>query len=232
MKSKIKSLIYLVIVSVGFLSLTGCTGDYDNFMEYIRAEWRWWNILLVILLVLLVIFIILLVYTLLSGKKPIKKVVVQAPATNANILEDAVNKSTEKTLNGSALVMDAFYKECKIPLTVTKEFSIEDIDQYICNKKNITKVEASGKKPTSFKIKGGKSFALLFDLGDGKYKLTFKCGPAYGAKLVEYFKDTVYVSKFPYGIIWFTISNENKNTSLELIKQVIDISYEIAKIGH
>jgi len=231
MGNKIRFLIYLAVASIGLLSLTGCSADYDNFMEYIFAEWRWWNGLLIILLILLVIFIILLVYTLLTSKKPIKKVVVHSQATGDNKLEDAVNKLTEETLTNSTFKMDPFYKDCKIPLTVTKEFSIEEIDQYICNKKNITKVEASGKKPTSFKVKGGKSFALLFDLGNGKYKITIKCGPAYGAKLVEYFKDTVIVSKFPYGIIWFTITNENKDASLELIKQLIDISYGIAKIG-
>jgi len=232
MKRNIKYLTSLLFAVAGILSLSGCTGNYDNFIEFIRAEWRWWNFLLLILLILLVVFSILLFYTMIRHRRPVERVVVQPQLNSGNKLEDAVNKATEEALNISSLTMDATYKDCKVPLEKTVDFSIYDIDQYISSKKNIEKVVASGKKPTSFKIKGGKSFCLLIDLGENKFKITLKCGPAYGTKLCEYFKDTVTVSKFPYGIIWFSVSNEAKQPSLELIKQMIDISYEIAKIGH
>jgi len=232
MRTKIKQAVIFVLAMAGILSLSGCINDYDNLLEFISAEWRWWNILLAILLVLLIIFTVLLIDTLLrSGKRLVEKVIVQTHSSDEK-LEDAINKVTEETLHRSILEMDAKYNDCKIPLGKSFDFSIDEIDQYIASKKNFEKVEASGKKPTSYKIKDGKSFTLLIDLGNGKYKITLKCGPAYGAKLMEHFKDAVSVSKFPYGFIWFSVSNEIKEPSLELIKQLIDISYEIAKIGH
>ncbi|MCL2522331.1 MAG: MmcQ/YjbR family DNA-binding protein [Erysipelotrichales bacterium] len=232
MRIKKKKAIVSVLAITGILSLSGCIGDYDNIMGFISAEWRWWNILLAILLVLLIIFTVLLIDTIFrGGKKLVGKVIVQTQASSGK-LEDAINKVTEETLNKSLLTMDPKFSDFKIPLGETIAFSIEEIDKYIANKKNFEKVEASGKKPTSYKINGGKSFTLLIDLGNGKYKIILKCGPAYGAKLIEYFDQTVSTSKFPYGIIWFSVTNEIKQPSLELIKQLIDISYEIAKIGH
>ncbi|MCL2522495.1 MAG: MmcQ/YjbR family DNA-binding protein [Erysipelotrichales bacterium] len=231
MKRSVKYLTSLILTVTGILFLSACSG-HDNFIDYVQNEWRWWNFLLLGLLILLVIFSVLLIYTMIRHRRPVERVVVNSQSTNDNKLEDVVNKVTEETLSKSILAVDPAYKDCKVPLAKTNTFTIADIDNYISDKKNIEKVSASGKKPTSFKVKGGKSFCLLFDLGDGKYKVTLKCGPAYGAKLCEYFKDLVTVSKFPYGIIWFSVSNETKQPSLELIKQMVDISYEIAKIGH
>ncbi|MCL2521848.1 MAG: MmcQ/YjbR family DNA-binding protein [Erysipelotrichales bacterium] len=181
----------------------------------------------------------MLINTILRGRKlysevsAVKKVISkEVSMASDNKLEDAINKVTAETLNKSVFAMDAAYKDCKIPLAENNEYILTDIDRYISSKINIIKTEATGKKPTSYKIKGKKSFALLIDLGNGRFKLTVKCGPAYGVKLLEYFKNIVEQSKFPYGVIWFTVSNEVKQPSLELIKQMIDISYEIAKIGY
>jgi len=233
MKNKIHSKILIVISLIAIFSLSACdTGDgaWDRFIYYLYNEWGWWDILLTILIILLVLFTILLIDAIFR-KSPRKRFVYVDENLLEKKLEDAVNKSTEKTILESKLQMDNLYKDIKVPLVTTKEYSINDIDTYLMLKKDIFKKQATGKKPTSYKI-NGKSFALLNDLGDNKFKLTIKCGPAYGTKLSEYFKDTVSPSTFPYGFIWFSVSNEKKHSSFELIKLLIDISYAIAKIGY
>jgi len=236
--------VYRILTSIlamnMILLLAGCTSESTNV-----GDWRWWNYLLAFFIIVLVVLTILLVDTLVRGKKAnanqsaekiveVEKVIYkELPATfGENKLEDEINKVTEEVLNKSAYAMNASYTDCKIPASENLEYSLIDIDRYITNKINIIKTEASGKKPTSYKIRGKKSFALLIDLGEGKFKITLKCGPAYGARLKEYFKDVVTQSKFPYGFLWFTVSNEVDQPSLELIKQMVDISYELAKIGY
>lgn len=227
------ALFFLLIISI--TSLSACDvdtgeGAWDRFIYYLRSEWAWWDILLAILLILLVLFTILLIDAIFR-KGPRKKYLYYDENSAENKLEDAVNKVTEKMVLESQLQMDNFYKDIRIPLLVTKNYAINDIDAYLMLKNDIIKKQATGKKPTSYKI-GGKSFALLNDLGNGQYKLTIKCGPAYGTKLMEYFKDTISPSLFPYGFLWFSIANEKKSLSFELIKLLIDISYAIAKIGY
>jgi len=145
-----------------------------------------------------------------------------------NVSEDvAVNAITERTITNSKRKMDAN----QIPLTETEDFTFFDIDSYLKAKEKTLVSESTGKKPFNYKIEN-RTYALLIDQGDGKIKLTFKCGPAYGSQLKSYLPDNVSESKFPYGLLWFTVTNETKPCSLELIKQLVDISYAIAKLGY
>ena len=212
----------VLLATIGIVSLSGCSSESTN------NDWRLWNFSIVFLIILLLILIVLLVCTVIRNRKRtdnLKEMVVD------NKLSDAINKATEDTLNKSKLSMDPLYLDLKVPLAENNEYIIADINRYITNKINVIKNTKEGMRPTSYKVKGKKAFALLADVKDGNFKLTLKCGPAYGAKLCEIFPDTVTQAKFPYGLIWFTVINEKKQPSLELIKQMIDISYEIAKIG-
>lgn len=148
-----------------------------------------------------------------------------------------VNISTEKVLSVSGLPMNPAYTDCKIPTGTTFDFTVKDITDYIHKKPNISFTAAVGKRPASFKFedkanKTSKSFALVSDMGGGIFRITFKCGPDYGMKLCKHLMGSVNVSKYPSGLVWFTVNNEKSPCSLEFIKLLIDISYRIAKIGY
>lgn len=143
----------------------------------------------------------------------------------------AVNVLTDKTLAKSALQPDPQFHDCKIPLGKSLNFTGKDVADYISGKHKITYTDAMGHKPANYKIED-KTFAFVYALENDKVRVTFKCGPAYGAKLCKYLGNNVSNAKFPYGLLWFTVSNENAPCSLELIKQLIDISYKIAGLGY
>ncbi|MCL2817863.1 MAG: hypothetical protein FWD39_05720 [Clostridiales bacterium] len=149
-----------------------------------------------------------------------------------NVYEDiVVNIITEKTLEESKLIMDPGYADVKIPQSVTFDFAVKDITDYIAKKPKITFTEGAGHKPASYKVED-KTLALVYTLDGGKMKVTFKCGPAYGTRLCKHLPDNVSVAKFPYGLLWFTVTNEDAECSLELMKLLLDISYKIAKLGY
>jgi hypothetical protein len=148
-----------------------------------------------------------------------------------NVSEDiAVNALTDKAIAESGLETDSRYTDVKLPLGRTFAFTAQDVAVYISKKPNIAFTEGTGLKPANFKV-GDKTLALVYALPGGKVRVTFKCGPAYGAKLSSTLKN-VSTAKFPYGLLWFTVSNETAPCSLELIQQVIDISYKIARLGY
>ena len=62
-----------------------------------------------------------------------------------------------------------------------------------------------------------------------KYSISLKSSPLYIAKLNELYKGKINKSKFPHGVIWFTLTN---NISLELTSSLLLISYMIAKAGY
>jgi len=142
----------------------------------------------------------------------------------------AINALTDKTLAESKRVMEA-YIDCKIPKGSKLSFTVADVKSYISKKQGITFAEGKGQAPTNYKVEK-KTLALVYALPNGKVRVTFKCGPAYGAKLCKYLKQNVSNAKFPYGLTWFTVSNETAACSLELVEQLIDISYKIAKLGY
>lgn len=149
-----------------------------------------------------------------------------------NVPEDiAINALTEKTLAESELAMIPGLYDCKIPSGINFNFTLKDITDYIAMKPKITVNEGVGQKPSNYKVED-KTFAFVTALSNGKMRMTFKCGPSYGAKLIKHLNQNVSAAKFPYGLIWFTVTNETGVCSLELVKQLLDISYKIARLGY
>jgi predicted DNA-binding protein (MmcQ/YjbR family) len=119
----------------------------------------------------------------------------------------------------------------KVPVNKTTGFTVKDIETYLLALPEVVYSEAKGKTADTFKVLG-KSFVLLYDLNDGKFKLTVKCGPYYGQRLAQLYPESFGKAKFPYGMIWFTLDNTYGSYSFELVKLLIDISYNIAKAGY
>jgi len=68
LKKSIKYSISFLLALTGILLLSSCVGDYENIIEYFRAEWRWWNATFVILVVVLFILLIFLVQAMIRCK--------------------------------------------------------------------------------------------------------------------------------------------------------------------
>jgi len=141
----------------------------------------------------------------------------------------AVNALTERVISESKLEADSRFQDCKIPAG-RNLVTFDNLVEYISDKAEVTFAEAVGQKPANYKV-DGRTFALLYKVGN-HVKMTFKCGPAYGSKLCKYLPQNVSASKFPYGLLWFTVSNEYAVCSREIFRQLVDISYKIAKFGY
>lgn len=145
--------------------------------------------------------------------------------------EDVViNILTERVINESLYDMDANYTDCKIPRAMAAAYKIQDIAEYIGRKPDVEVFEGKGKSPARYKV-NGKSFAFLYNTGKG-ISVSLKCGMDYGTKLTNHLKGAVNNAKFPYGLIWYSVTNESRPCPLELIQLLIDISYRIAKLGY
>lgn len=143
-----------------------------------------------------------------------------------------VNILTEKVISESIFVMDEVYaKSCKVPKSVARIYGSQEIAEYISGKPGVEMFSAVGKKPARYKI-NGKLFAFVYFLDNDKIRISFKCGPDYGSKLAYFFPGIVSKAKFPYDLIWYSVTNESKPCRLELIKLLLDISYRIAKLGY
>ena len=169
---------------------------------------------------------------LLMGAEMTKKeLAVYQKREGTNVSEDiAVNVLTNKTLLQSKFAMEDF-QDCKIPKGKTIQFTAKQVTDYIEKMQDITVDRGVGSKPSNYKV-SKMTLAFVYALPDGKVRVTFKCGPAYGTKLCKYLRQNISVAKFPYGLTWFTVSNETVPCSLELVQQLIDISYRIAKLGY
>ena len=117
----------------------------------------------------------------------------------------------------------------KVPVNITQDFTTAALKSYILSLPDVVSFGKGGKTATTFKI-DGKAFALLYDYGDS-FKLTVKNGPYYGNRLVQLYSSFVEKAKFPYGMLWFSVSKAD-DCSLELLKLVTSISYNIAKAGY
>jgi len=160
-----------------------------------------------------------------------KELVIYQKVHGTNVAEDiVVNIITDNTLKKSRFAMDPSY-EFRVPVGEVFSFNAEDIRKYIKSKPKVEISLGTGQKPDTYKV-SGKTFAFLYSLETGHYKVSFKCGPKYGHQLSSVFTNNVAKTKFPYGLLWFMVSNETLDCSLELIKQLIDISYKIASLGY
>ena len=145
-----------------------------------------------------------------------------------NVPEDfVINTVTEKVLKASEYKMRTEFSDCLIPVSITP-VATDLVIKHISKKQDITNSSTSNGKET-YKVEG-KTFAIVSE-SNGIVKVTFKCGPAYASKLIKYAKPYITSSKFPQGIIWFTFEGQH-GSSMELICQMIDISYRIAKLGY
>ena len=168
---------------------------------------------------------------LMNAEMTKKELAVYQKREGTNVSEDiAINVLTNKTLLESKLQMDDF-QDCKIPKGKTMQLNVKQVTDYIEKMSDITVERGVGLKPSNYKV-SKMTLALVYALPDGKVRVTFKCGPAYGAKLCKYLGRNISVAKFPYGLTWFTVSNETAPCSLELVEQLVDISYRIAKLGY
>ena len=160
-----------------------------------------------------------------------KELAVYQKREGTQVSEDiAINALTDKTLLQSKFAMEAL-PDCKIPKGKTMSFTVKNITDYIEKMQDITSEPGVGQKPTTYKV-SKMTLALVYSLPNGKMRVTFKCGPAYAAKLCKHLERNISVAKFPYGLMWFTVSNENAPCSLELVQHLLDISYRIAKLGY
>lgn len=142
-----------------------------------------------------------------------------------------INAITRRVLIDSEFERRADVDDFKVPLNKTLEFGIADIQSYLSSLSEVAHEGAKGKTADAFKVMG-KSFALLYNLGDGKFKLTVKCGPYYGQRLTQLYPEYFGKAKFPYGMIWFSMNSVYGECSLELVKLLGYISYNIAKAGY
>ena len=151
--------------------------------------------------------------------------------TDAIVSEDfIINTLTSKVIAESLIVMDENVEDDKVPKDITIQYSAAEVIKYLKNKNKVTFQDNPGKRCDVFKV-NGTTFALLYPATDkGKIRLTIKCGPNYGNKLAsKYLLASVEKSKFPYGLLWFSV---NGTASFEVIKLLIDISYSLAKLGY
>ena len=117
----------------------------------------------------------------------------------------------------------------KVPVNITTDFTVGALKSYILSLPDTISFGKGGKSATTFKI-GGKAFALLYDNGDA-FKLTIKTGPYYGNRLSQLYPSFFEKAKFPYGMLWFSVAKAD-DCSLELLKLMTSISYNIAKAGY
>lgn len=141
-----------------------------------------------------------------------------------------INAITRKVLIESEFEKRKDLEDLKVPINKTKPVTVEMVEQYLTSLLEVTHKGGKGKTAAAYST-GGLVIALLYNQGDGKFKMTFKCGSYYGQRLSMLYPDFVDKAKFPDEIIWFEIKNTG-DCSMELIKLLIDMSYNIAKAGY
>ena len=141
-----------------------------------------------------------------------------------------INTLTNKVLLESQLPMRDDADDCKVPKDITMDYTRDEVFKYLEKKDKAVLQDSAGKRCEVFKI-NGTTFAMLFPAdAEGHMRMTFKCGPGYGTKLsAKYCKNAIEKAKFPYGLLWFSANN---TASLEVIKQLADISYRLAALGY
>lgn len=142
-----------------------------------------------------------------------------------------INAVTRKLLIDSEFERRKDVDDFKVPVNKTRNFGVSDVEKYLTSLNEATHVSSKGKSADTYKV-SDKSFALLYDLGDGKFRLTLKCGAYFGQRLTQLYPEFFQKAKFPYGMIWFSIDNLTGGCSFELIQLLGYISYNIAKAGY
>ena len=142
-----------------------------------------------------------------------------------------INAITRRVLIDSTFKAREDVEDFKVPVDVTFEFKIEEVIKLLAKLPDVEISGAGGKKGATYKVLG-KTFGILYDLEDNKFRLTLKNGPYYANRLLFLYNNYFEKSKFPYGMLWFSVNNLSKECSLELVKLLITISYNIAKAGY
>ena len=115
-----------------------------------------------------------------------------------------------------------------VPANTTMEYKESDVREYIMSKDDAAL--NSNARNDVYKI-GGKSFIMFYRLPENKFKITLKCGIYYANRLCKLYAQIFSKATFPSGLLWYNVNNE-KGCSFELIKLLVDISYNTAKAGY
>lgn len=140
-----------------------------------------------------------------------------------------INAITRRLLIDTEFERRTDVEDFKVPINKTTYVAHETVEKYLSE---LLEAEIAGdpeKSPAIYKI-DGKTIALLYNLGGGKFQMKFKCGPLYGFLLNGLYPEFIEKSAFPHEMMWFILENKGVY-SFELIKLLIDISYTIAKAG-
>lgn len=142
--------------------------------------------------------------------------------------EFKINRITGDTLDRSPYRTRKDVEEYKIAEGSSYDFEFGDIVRYAGSLKGASSTKRGNNY--SFKV-GSRCFLLAYENPEAD-RVTVKCGPNFGEKLCELYP-AVQHSKFPHGLLWFTAMPENgkdkkSKLPLELLKQLIDISYAIS----
>lgn len=140
-----------------------------------------------------------------------------------------VNAITRKVLIDHDFERRTDIEDFKVPMNKTTGITTEAVENLLSSLIDVTREGGKGKRAAVYKTVG-RSVAFLYDQGDGKFKLTVKCGSYYGLRLSGLYPEFVEKATYPYGMTWFNVTSAD-GCSLELIKLLVDISYQIAKAG-
>lgn len=140
-----------------------------------------------------------------------------------------INAITRKVLIDSEFERRTDVEDFKVPLNKTTGVTFETVEKLLSSLIEVAKKEGTGKRAAVYKI-GGRSIAFLYNQGDGNFMLTVKCGSYYGLRLEGLYPEFVKKAKYPYGMIYFDLKNKGE-CSMEIIKLLVEISYNIAKAG-
>lgn len=133
-----------------------------------------------------------------------------------------INRITLLTIRNSKLKMKKG-SDPILPEDNTYNYSFDKVHKYA------EKVAGSVKpmrEVGAFSYRTNQKSFLLTSRRSGRMQMTFKCGPSYAKAIMELFPQ-ISKSKFPYGVLWFTMDIDPEKISFELISLLIDISYTI-----
>ena len=120
--------------------------------------------------------------------------------------------------------------EFKVPENITMRYTVEAVRRIVANMPDAEHI--TNPRNESCKIEG-KAFVMLYDLHDGQFKLTLKCGAYYANRLKGLYPQCFQKAAFPGGLLWHTVTNTNgTQCSLELVQLLTEISYNISKAGY
>lgn len=140
-----------------------------------------------------------------------------------------INAITRKVLIDSEFVRRKDVEGFKVPANLTTEFAAEDVENCIKSLYEITHEHNARTKMDIYNIMG-KAFAM-FTRRENGFWLKIKCGTYYGQRLTQLYPQFFAKARFPSSMLWFDVLGKD-GCSLELVRLLIKISYNVAKAGY